>query len=864
MMKAQQLRTLFVDYFVKQGHTHVPSSSLIPAQDPTLLFANAGMNQFKDIFLGKEKRSYTRAVTIQKCIRAGGKHNDLENVGFTKRHLTFFEMLGNFSFGDYFKEDAIKYAWEFLTKNVGLDPEKLYASVFREDDEAYEIWNKTIGLPTSKIVRLGEADNFWQMGDTGPCGPCSEIYIDRGVELGCGSKECAPGCSCDRFLEIWNLVFMQFNRQADGTKLPLQQKGVDTGMGLERLALVVQGKDSVFEIDEFVTLITKLEQLSGVSYAKADKITKAAFHVLADHVRSTSCAIADGCIPSNEGRGYVLRKIIRRAAMFARKLKDESIFVQLVPAVIETLGKTYPELAKNQALITKTLSSEIEKFSHNLTRGQEILAGYFAQQAKDKTITGEQAFTLYDTYGFPLELTNVIAQEQGYAVDAAGFEKHMEQQRLQSGKKQEVGEQQLPDLGLVTEFTGYQELVTETVVTGLICRATKVETAPAGERCWVITKQSPFYVECGGQVSDHGVIGIGATQVPLLQLKKIGKAIACEIQVPTTLTLGTKITLSVNKELRLATMRNHTATHILQSALMKVLGKEIKQAGSLVTPEYLRFDFNWAEQISPEQIKQIETIVNSAIVANIPVSMQTTTLQKATEQGVIAFFGEKYNPESVRAVIIPGVSAELCGGTHVSATGDIGCFKITESTSIGARRLIGVTGLGAVKLFQEYFGVIKELSHNYKVPHQELVAAITQQQETLKTEQKNLEKWQQQWYKAMMPTWAASTETIKNVPYGYIEISDLNPKLLRDIGQELLKTKPGFYVIISKSSDRVTFFATLAPTLATTLSLKDFATFIGTFGLKGGASANAVQGGGSQIPQDFKGKIRDWLERAGK
>lgn len=860
MMKAQQLRTLFVDYFVKHGHTHVPSSSLIPAQDPTLLFANAGMNQFKDIFLGKEKRSYTRAVTIQKCMRAGGKHNDLENVGFTKRHLTFFEMLGNFSFGDYFKEDAIKFAWELLTKDVGLDPQKLYASVFREDDEAYEIWHKVIGLPTSRIVRLGEADNFWQMGDTGPCGPCSEIYIDRGIAIGCGSKECAPGCSCDRFLEIWNLVFMQFNRQADGTKLPLQQKGVDTGMGLERLALVVQNKDSVYETDEFITLIQKLEKLSGVSYEKADKITKAAFHVLADHVRSTSCAIADGGMPSNEGRGYVLRKIIRRAAMFARKLKDEMIFVQLVPTVVETLGKTYPELEKNQGLIIKTLTNEIEKFSHNLTRGQEILETYFAQQAQSKQITGEQAFTLYDTYGFPLELTNVIAQERGYSVDAAKFETFMEQQRQQSGKKQEAGEQQLPDLGLSTEFTGYQELVTNSTVTGLICRATKVETAPAGERCWIITQKSPFYVECGGQVSDEGFVSIGTAQAPILGLKKVGKAIACEIIAPAPLTLGSQVTLTVNKERRLATMRNHTATHILQSALMKVLGKEIKQAGSLVTPDYLRFDFNWAEQITPEQIKQIETIVNTAILANIPVTTTVSTLQKATEQGVIAFFGEKYNPESVRVVSVPGVSAELCGGTHVTATGDIGCFKITESTSIGARRLVGVTGLGAVKLFQEYFGVVKTLSQEYKVPHQELITAIKHQQEQLKAEQKNLDKWQQQWCKAMVPQWASTVESANQIPFGYVEISDLNPKLLRDIGQDLLKEKPGFYVIVSKSGERITFFAILAPTLTNSLSLKDFATFVGTLGLKGGASANAVQGGGATMPEDLKGKIRDWIE----
>jgi alanyl-tRNA synthetase len=860
-LSSLEIRQKFIQFFVKNGHTEVASSSLIPAQDPTLLFANAGMNQFKDVFLGLEKRSYTRAVSLQKCIRAGGKHNDLENVGFTKRHLTFFEMMGNFSFGDYFKKDAIRFAWDFLTQDIGLEAEKLYASVYQYDDEAYAIWRNEIGLPEGKIVRLGEADNFWQMGDTGPCGPCSEIYIDRGLTYGCGQKECAPGCSCDRFLEIWNLVFMQFDRQAGGVDKPLKQTGVDTGMGLERLCAVAQNKDSVFETDIFEPLLIKIEQLTGKKYTGADSATQAAFRVLADHVRSSSFAIADGCSPSNEGRGYVLRKIIRRAALFAQKLSDKNFFPQVAVALVDSMGSIYPELVTNKSLIVNVLTSEIEKFSQNLVSGQAILEKYFVEQDSGKTISGAQAFKLYDTYGFPLELTKLIAQERGFTVDHAGFESEMEQQRLQSGKKQTAQAQVAIDESLTTTFTGYDELETETEISAIICESTPVQVAPPGERCWFITPRSPFYVECGGQISDTGSVAVNGQTYSVLGVKKIGSAIALEVQPITEIPIGSKIKLMVDAQARTNTMKNHTATHLLQAALIQVVGKSVKQSGSLVTPDYLRFDFTHYENLTPEQIKRVEDLVNAKIMENIPLNITQSTLKDATAQGVIAFFGEKYNPEKVRVVAIPGFSAELCGGTHVRATGDIGCFKITETSSLSAgnRRIVALTGPAAVQLFQEDFAIVKNLSQEYKAPAPELLGALTRQREQLKELQQQLARARQQLYRAQLPVWLQQAEQVGSVSYGYISLENASAQELRDIAQDLLKVKPGLYCLISVAGDRIQFLVATSQDLSAKLSMKDLAELLKSLGLKGGATATMIQGGGVAVPPKLKETIREWL-----
>ena len=659
-MTSLEIRKKFFDFFTKHHHTQVPSSSLIPAQDPTLLFTNAGMNQFKDVFLGKETRSYTKAVSIQKCIRAGGKHNDLENVGFTNRHLTFFEMMGNFSFGDYFKKEAIIYAWDFLTKEVQLDKSKLYASVYKLDDEAYDIWHKVIGLPPERIVRLGEADNFWQMGDTGPCGPCTEIYIDRGMTYECGSKECAPGCSCDRFLEIWNLVFMQYDRQPDGVDKPLKQTGVDTGMGLERLTAVIQQKDSVFETDLFEPLIKRIEELTGITYATAQPEIQGAFRVLCDHVRSSSFAIADGATPSNEGRGYVLRKIIRRAALFAQKLHKKNIFPDLAQALIDQMSPLYPELKTQEKLIKSVLSSEVEKFSTNLVYGLQILQKYFAENTDKKVISGEQAFKLYDTYGFPLELTKVIAHERHFTLDEKGFAAFMEQQRLQSGKKQthEIIE---IDESLTTQFTGYESHREQTKILGIVVHNQSVQSVEPGTDAYIITDKSPFFVECGGQVSDQGVIKVGTTEMPLRGLKKIANAIGAFVEVTVPLKVGESVELIVDSPTRINTMKNHTATHLLQAALIELLGKQVKQSGSVVEPDYLRFDFTYHENLTPEQITIVEEIVNKKIMENIPLIVESATLKEATNRGVIAIFGEKYNPEKVRVVEVPGFPRNCVG-----------------------------------------------------------------------------------------------------------------------------------------------------------------------------------------------------------
>lgn len=864
-MNSFEIRTKFFDFFIKNGHTKIPSSSLIPAEDPTLLFANAGMNQFKDVFLGKEKRSYTRAVSIQKCIRAGGKHNDLENVGFTQRHLTFFEMMGNFSFGDYFKKEAIQFAWEFLTQELQIPAETLYASVYTFDDEAYQIWHKIIGLPADKIVRLGAKDNFWQMGDTGPCGPCSEIYVDRGPKFSCQSDNCMPGCHCDRFLEIWNLVFMQFDRQSDGTDKPLQQTGVDTGMGLERLCAVIQNKESVFETDLFTDIITETERLTGKSYKNSTPDIQAAFRVIADHIRSSCFAIADGCTPSNEGRGYVLRKIIRRAALFAQKLIDKNFFTDVGIALIKQMSPIYPELALQEKLILKILRSEIEKFSNNLVHGQAILEKYFKEilsKNGEKKISGEQAFKLYDTYGFPLELTKVIAQERGFTVDTKGFEKEMEKQKTQSGKKEITSPLSL-DAELKTEFTGYTELRTEAQIIALLVDSTLVEQVPQNETCWIITDRSPFYVESGGQVSDQGWIIINEVKVPVKRLKKIGNALAEEIAAPEALSIGQTIMLTIDPAARLATMKNHTATHLLQSGLMKILGKGVRQAGSLVTPDYLRFDFTYPENLTPTQITQIENFVNNIIMENIPVKITETTYKNALEQGVIAFFGEKYNPEKVRVVQVNDISAELCGGTHVRATGDIGCFKITEVSALGAgnRRIVALTGQKGLMLYQECFSVIKSLGQEFsKSKPTDVLEAVHKMREQCKTAQAELKNIKKQLLKTQIPVWLVEQHMIDHLPFFYKTFKDLNAEEVRELAQELVKSKSGLYFVVSNSDKQALFAVALSPDLIEKFDLKKFALWLKEHGLQGGVSATFIQGGAQRIAPDFETKVKEWIK----
>lgn len=865
-MKSIELRKKFFDFFVARGHEKIASSSLIPADDPTLLFANAGMNQFKDVFLGNEKRSYTRAVSIQKCVRAGGKHNDLENVGFTQRHLTFFEMMGNFSFGDYFKKEAIAYAWDFLTKEVGLDIKDLYVTVHHSDQESYDIWHNEMGISKERIFKLGES-NFWQMGDVGPCGPCTEIFVDRGPSVGCGSTICSPDCGCDRFLEVWNNVFMQFSRQADGTDVLLKQTGVDTGMGLERLALVVQKKDSVFQTDAFQVVFTKIEELTGYSYQDGSDDIRAAFNVLGDHVRSSTFLIGDGCAPANDGRGYVLRKIIRRAALFAQKLTEENIFPQLSIALINDIQLIYPELMAQKERIAAVLQSEIERFSDNLTRGKRILQDHMSKSDKLKIITGDYAFMLHDTYGFPLEVTKIIALEHSFTVDELGFEKSMEVQRQRSGKKmKEVGTQlAFIDEGITTEFTGYSSLKEVSKVRAIVADDASVEVVAAGTMCWIVAEKTPFYVACGGQINDAGTIVVAGGSAPLLDLKKSGDGILMQIVAPKTIVLGDEITMVVDNNIRMATMKNHTATHLLQAALQGVLGSGVRQAGSVVTPDYLRFDFTYHKPMTAQEIKAVENLINEKIWENIEVVTENTTYKSAVARGVTAFFGDKYNQENVRAVHVRDFSAELCGGTHVRATGDIGSFKIIEEISLaaGQRRIVGVTGPKALEEFQQDFYIIKNMCQSLKIKPGQALDAVDGLNKKIQDLQKQIKLLQGLDIKNKVPAWLVGVEKIEKMPFLFLNIVGYDVESMRDIAQQLQKISPGFYFIMqSDDSERVTFLATVDVSFSDKISMATFKLWLkDSYRLQGGGNALILQGGGAQVDlKKCQKDIKIWLQ----
>lgn len=862
-IKSVDLRKKFFDFFVSRGHEKVASSSLIPAQDPTLLFTNAGMNQFKDVFLGSEKRSYKRAVSIQKCVRAGGKHNDLENVGFTQRHLTFFEMMGNFSFGDYFKKEAISYAWEFLTKDVGLDPKELYVSVHHSDQESYDIWHQVMKVPTEKIFKLGES-NFWQMGDVGPCGPCTEIFVDRGPSFGCGSSTCDLACGCDRFLEVWNNVFMQFNRQADGVDVPLKQTGVDTGMGLERLTLIVQNKESVFATDLFDTIFKKIEELTDHRYEGGSEEIRSAFNVIGDHVRSSTFLIADGCAPSNEGRGYVLRKIIRRAALFAQKLTDKNIFPEVSRALIADMKQEYPELDIQKERIASVLKSEIERFSDNLIRGKRILEEYIHKNQSKKTVDGEHAFMLYDTYGFPLEVTKLIALEHQFVVDEVGFEERMEQQRQRSGKKMKNAAQGVDLEGVSSEFTGYQSLREESSVVAIVVDDQVVSSVDAGQTCWIVASKTPFYVACGGQVNDQGTLEFQGKKTALIDLKKTGNVILINIIAPVKISTGDKVAMSVDEFSRLQTMKNHTATHLLQATLQTLFGKSVKQAGSIVTPDYLRFDYTYHKPLASEEIKAIENMVNQKIWDNIPVVIENTNLKKAIDSGVIAFFGDKYNPDSVRAIRVGDFSAELCGGTHVKATGDIGMFKITEEISLaaGQRRMVAITGFKAVQEFQQDFSIVKKLSQDFKIKPEAVLETVESLQVKIKNLERDAKTLKLVAIQQHVPGWIKSIEMIGAVPFACIQVSGYELDEMREITQLLQKQKPGFYVVVHVDGQKSSFVASVDKAMVDIVPLAELRTWLhADFKLQGGGNSMVIQGGGPSL--DFKklqNELQSWLQ----
>ncbi|MFO4686165.1 alanine--tRNA ligase [Vibrio cholerae] len=701
-MNTDEVRRAFLSFFESKGHQIVESSSLVPANDPTLLFTNAGMNQFKDCFLGLEKRAYTRATTAQRCVRAGGKHNDLENVGFTARHHTFFEMLGNFSFGDYFKEDAIQYAWEFLTDVLQLPKERLLVTVYETDDEAFDIWNKKVGIPADRIIRIGDkkggkkfdSDNFWQMGDTGPCGPCTEIFYDHGDHIW-GGPPGSPEEDGDRFIEIWNNVFMQFNRHADGTMEPLPKPSVDTGMGIERISAIMQGVHSNYEIDVFQTLIKAAADAIGYQ-----DLTNQSLRVVADHIRSCAFLIVDGVMPSNEGRGYVLRRIIRRAVRHGNKLGAQGAFFhKLVGPLAEVMGTAGVELKKQQALVEKVLRIEEENFGRTLDRGMSILNDAL-DQLSGQVLDGQTVFKLYDTYGFPADLTNDVARERGFSIDEAGFEQAMEEQRQRAREAGQFGTDynSLIKSATNTEFCGYTASRGQSVVREMFVEGAEVSTLSAGDKAIIVLDNTPFYAESGGQCGDTGVLKTDAGIFHVEDTQKLGNAIAHHgVLAQGVLATGDQVDAIVDEKRRAAISLNHSATHLLHAALRKVLGEHVAQKGSLVRAETLRFDFSHLEAMTPAEIKEVERLVNQEIRNNHNIETNIMNIDEAKAKGAMALFGEKYD-DQVRVLSMGDFSTELCGGIHASNTGDIGLFKIISEGGIaaGIRRIEAVTGEGAL------------------------------------------------------------------------------------------------------------------------------------------------------------------------
>jgi len=858
-MKSKEIRTLYLEYFRTKGHEVIKSSPLIPRGDPTLLFTNAGMVQFKSVFLGGEQRTYARAASCQKCVRAGGKHSDIENVGRTARHHTFFEMLGNFSFGDYFKKDAISFAWELLTKQFALPEEKLWVSVFENDNEAARLWTDLTGVPEARIVRLGATDNFWQMGDTGPCGPCSEIIIDQGPEVGCKRKECAVGCDCDRFLEIWNLVFMQFNRDEKGTLTPLPKPSIDTGMGLERVSAILQGKLNNFDTDIFSTIISAITRSTGTTYGRTPE-SDTSIRVIADHMRAIAFLLAEGLMPSNEGRGYVLRRILRRASRHARLLGvDKPLLHTLLASVSEAMGDIYPELLEEEERSSKLLMLEEERFTRTLEQGMRIMDDLIsgAKKSHEKMIHGKELFRLYDTYGFPLDLTRDIATDNGLLIDEEGFHEEMQVQR-ERARASWVGEEEavasiyrelLSEIGK-SEFTGYVTLESESVIKGILQNGKIIKEAGEGSEVEIFLDRTPFYGESGGQVGDTGeIIGehfmatVTDTKNPLEGLLshaiKIRKG---------TLRVWDRVRCRVDAEKRSATMRNHTATHLLQASLRSVLGDHVKQAGSFVSPERFRFDFTHFSGLEESEIASLETMVNEIILENIQVVTSVMDIKTAIDSGATALFGERYG-DSVRVVSVRGVSSELCGGTHCRATGDIGLFVIASegSVSSGIRRIEGFTGSAAFHYLKEKALELKKIDALLKTDH-----AYTKI-ERLLSEIKALERDREEVKaKAAVKDASAIIEGARRIN-GIMVIShrvdDLEQKDLRTLADTLRdKIGSGVIFITSVKDGQASMLAVVTKDLINRFNageiLKEVAAMTGG---RGGGKAEMAQGGTNRI-----------------
>jgi alanyl-tRNA synthetase len=841
-----EIRQAFLDYFASKAHSIVASSPLVPGNDPTLLFTNAGMVQFKETFLGLEPRPYSRATTCQRCVRAGGKHNDLENVGYTARHHTFFEMLGNFSFGDYFKREAIQFAWEFLTEVLKLPKEKLWVTVYQEDDEAADIWLKELKVDATRFSRCGAKDNFWMMGDTGPCGPCSEIFYDHG-EAVAGGPPGSPDADGDRYIEIWNLVFMQFNRDAQGTLTPLPKPSVDTGMGLERLAAVLQHVHSNYEIDLFQTIIKHVAALTH-----CEDINNTSLRVIADHIRACSFLITDGVVPSNEGRGYVLRRIIRRALRHGHKLgTSEPFFYRLVAVLVQEMGKAYPELPPAQATVERILKQEEERFAETLDHGMRLLEQSISELKGSTTIAGETVFKLYDTYGFPVDLTADIARERNLSVDIDGFEVAMEAQRARARASSQFKGTWVKggDNEHVSEFTGYELQQQQSTVIALFAEGQAVESLSAGQAGQVVLDNTPFYAESGGQVGDSGVLTAATASFTVSDTQKQTKAI---VHIGTlssgNLKVGDSVLAQVNVTARQATSRNHSATHLLHAALRQILGEHVKQKGSLVDPERLRFDFAHFEPITAAQLLEIEKLVNAQVLLNSPVQTNIMDLEEATKSGAMALFGEKYDAK-VRVLSIGEFSTELCGGIHVHHAGDIGLFKIVSETGIaaGVRRIEAITGLNALSWVHHTDNTLAKLAGLLKTGRDSLEERVQLLLEQNKAAEKELGRLQAQIASAQGNNLISQAQDIQGVKVLAACLDNIEAKQLRETLVEL-NQKMGSSVIVlaTVKEGKISLVAGSSADVMGKVKAGELVNHVALqVGGKGGGRADIAQAGGT-------------------
>ncbi|HBD3098243.1 TPA: alanine--tRNA ligase [Escherichia coli] len=849
-----EIRQAFLDFFHSKGHQVVASSSLVPHNDPTLLFTNAGMNQFKDVFLGLDKRNYSRATTSQRCVRAGGKHNDLENVGYTARHHTFFEMLGNFSFGDYFKHDAIQFAWELLTsvKWFALPKERLWVTVYESDDEAYEIWEKEVGIPRERIIRIGDnkgapyaSDNFWQMGDTGPCGPCTEIFYDHGDHIW-GGPPGSPEEDGDRYIEIWNIVFMQFNRQADGTMEPLPKPSVDTGMGLERIAAVLQHVNSNYDIDLFRTLIQAVAKVTG-----ATDLSNKSLRVIADHIRSCAFLIADGVMPSNENRGYVLRRIIRRAVRHGNMLgAKETFFYKLVGPLIDVMGSAGEDLKRQQAQVEQVLKTEEEQFARTLERGLALLDEELAKLSGD-TLDGETAFRLYDTYGFPVDLTADVCRERNIKVDEAGFEAAMEEQRRRAREASGFGADYnaMIRVDSASEFKGYDHLELNGKVTALFVDGKAVDAINAGQEAVVVLDQTPFYAESGGQVGDKGELKGANFSFAVEDTQKYGQAIGHIGKLAAgSLKVGDAVQADVDEARRARIRLNHSATHLMHAALRQVLGTHVSQKGSLVNDKVLRFDFSHNEAMKPEEIRAVEDLVNAQIRRNLPIETNIMDLEAAKAKGAMALFGEKYD-ERVRVLSMGDFSTELCGGTHASRTGDIGLFRIiSESgTAAGVRRIEAVTGEGAITTVHADSDRLSEVAHLLKGDSNNLADKVRSVLERTRQLEKELQQLKEQAAAQESANLSSKAIDVNGVKLLVSELSGVEPKMLRTMVDDL-KNQLGSTIIVlaTVAEGKVSLIAGVSKDVTDRVKAGELIGMVAQqVGGKGGGRPDMAQAGGT-------------------